>query len=114
MARFCGVVGFAQTVETKPGVWEEQITERTYYGDIVRNVRRLQNTSGLNDNVEVSNNISIVADPFATQNFHAIRYVTYMGTKWKVSNVDVQYPRLILTMGGVYNVESTRASRDFM
>ena len=112
MARFCGVVGFAQTVETKPGVWEEQITERTYYGDVVRNVRRLQNTSGLNDNVEVSNNVSIVADPFATQNFHAIRYVTYMGTKWKVSNVDVQYPRLILTMGGVYNVESARTSRD--
>lgn len=110
MARFCGIVGFAKTVETKPGVWEEQITERRYFGDIVRNVRRLQNASGLNDNVEVSNNISIVADPFATQNFHSIRYAIYMGTKWKVSSVDVQYPRLILTMGGVYNVESTRTS----
>lgn len=106
MARFCGTVGFAETVETKPGVWVEQIVERTYYGDIVRNMRRLQNTSGLNDNIETSNNVSIVADPFATQNFHAIRYVTYMGNKWKVSSVDVQYPRLILTMGGIYNVES--------
>ena len=106
MARFCGVVGFAKTVETNPGVWEEQITERMYYGDIVRNTRRLQNANGLNDNVEVSNNVSIVADPFATQNFHAIRYVVYMGTKWKVSSVDVQYPRLILTVGGIYNVES--------
>lgn len=106
MARFCGIVGFAETRETRPGVWEEIMTERQYYGDVVRNIRKLQSTSQLNDNIDVSNNISIVADPYANQNFHAIRYVIFMGTKWKVSNVEVQYPRLILTVGGVYNVES--------
>ena len=106
MARFCGNVGFAETHEIRPGVWEEIITERTYYGDVVRNIRKLQSTSQLNDNVDVSNNISIVADPYAIQNFHAIRYVMFMGTKWKVLSVEVQYPRLILTAGGVYNVES--------
>lgn len=107
MARFCGIVGFAETRETRPGVWEEIMTERQYYGDVVRNIRKLQSTSQLNDNVDVSNNISIVADPYANQNFHAIRYVIFMGTKWKVSSVEVQYPRLVLTVGGVYNVEST-------
>lgn len=107
MARFCGIVGFAETREIRPGVWEEIMTERQYYGDVVRNIRKLQSTSQLNDNIDVSNNISIVADPYANQNFHAIRYVIFMGTKWKVSNVEVQYPRLILTVGGVYNVEST-------
>ena len=107
MARFCGIVGFAETREIRPGVWEEIMTEHTYYGDVVRNIRKLQSTSHLNDNVDVSNNVSIVADPYANQNFHAIRYVIFMGTKWKVSNVEVQYPRLILTIGGVYNVESS-------
>lgn len=103
MARFYGVVGFANTVETKPGVYEEQITERSYYGNVIRNIRRLQTADQVNDNVNVVNEISIVADPYANENFHAIRYVEFMGTAWKVPNVEVQPPRLILTLGGRYN-----------
>ena len=103
MAKFYGSIGYAETVETKPGVWVEQITERKYYGDITRNARRLQTSGQLNDDINVSNEISIVADPFANQNFHLMRYVEFMGAKWKISNVEVQYPRLILTIGGLYN-----------
>jgi hypothetical protein len=105
MAKFYGVIGYAETVETKPGVWKEQITERTYYGDLIRNTRRLQTTDQLNDNINVANEISIVADPFANENFHSMRYVEFMGAKWKITNVEVQYPRLILTIGGVYNAQ---------
>ena len=103
MARFYGVIGYATPVETTPGVWEEKITERTYYGDLIRNTRRLQSADQLNDNINVANEISIVADPYANENFHAMRYVEFMGAKWKISNVEVQYPRLILTVGGLYN-----------
>lgn len=105
MAKFYGLIGYAETVEVSPGVWEEQITERPYYGDLMRNSRRLQTVNQLNDNLNISNELSIVSDPFAERNFHAIRYATYMGTKWKVTNVEVSYPRLTLTLGGVYNGE---------
>jgi len=103
MAKFYGVIGYAETVETKPGVWKEQITEKMYYGDLVRNIRKLQTTDQLNDDINVANEISIVADPFANENFHSMRYVEFMGAKWKITNVEVQYPRLILSVGGVYN-----------
>lgn len=103
MAKFYGVIGYAVTEETKPGVWKEQITEREYFGDLNRNKRQLQSADQLNDNINVANEISIVADPFANENFHMMRYVKFMGTKWKITNVEVQYPRLILTIGGVYN-----------
>lgn len=103
MAKFYGIIGYAETAETRPGVWTEQITERSYYGDLIRNVRNLQASGELNDNINVANQISIVADPFACQNFHLMRYVEFMGAKWKVTSVEVQYPRLILTIGGVYN-----------
>ena len=103
MAKWFGQIGYAETVESKPGVWKEQITEREYFGDLLRNSRRLQSSSSLNDNVTISNEISILADQFAYQNFHSIRYAEFMGTKWKVSNIEVQYPRLILTLGDVYN-----------
>ena len=103
MAKWFGAIGYAETVETAPGVWEEQITEVRYYGDIIRDSRTLQTTDQLNDNVNIANNISIVADPFAIQHFHNMRYATYMGAKWKVSTVEVQRPRLILTIGGLYN-----------
>ncbi len=103
MGKWFGKIGYAETTETKPGVWKEQITEREYVGDLLRNSRRLQSTSTLNDNVIIANEISILADPFAYENFHAMRYAAFMGTKWKISNVEVQYPRLILTLGDVYN-----------
>ena len=105
MAKWFGNVGYDETIETpaNSGVWVETITERPYYGDTIRNTRLLQSSGELNDNVNVSNQISIVADPFANQNFHAMRYAEFMGTKWKITNVEVQYPRLILTLGGIYN-----------
>lgn len=103
MAKWYGKIGFADTVETEPGVWVEQIVERSYYGDLIRNSRRLQNSGSINDDINISNELSIVADPYANQNFFAIRYVEFMGAKWKVSNVDVEYPRLVLAIGGVYN-----------
>lgn len=105
MAKFFGEIGFAEYVETAPGVLSEQITERSYYGDLLRNTRRLQAADQVNDNINVSNEISIIADPYANEHFYAMRYVKFMGAKWKVSNVEVQYPRLNLTLGGLYNGE---------
>ncbi|MCD8119752.1 MAG: hypothetical protein LUE29_09805 [Lachnospiraceae bacterium] len=105
MNKFYGVIGYAITEETSPGVWTEQITERNYYGDLIQNRRRLQNSSSVNDDINISNQISIVADPFAYQNFHQMRYIEFMGAKWKISEVDVKFPRLVLTIGGVYNVQ---------
>lgn len=107
MAKFYGVIGYAKTVETAPGVWTEQITERRHFVDVNRNSRRLATTADINDGISINNEFSIVADPFAAQNFHSMRYIEYMGTKWKISNVDVRYPRLILTPGGVYNENET-------
>lgn len=104
MAKWFGKIGFSETKETKPGVWEEIITVREYYGDVTRNTRRFQSSENLNDNIVVSNDISIVADPYAIQNFHSIHYIEFMGTKWKIDNVEVSYPRLILTLGEIYNV----------
>ena len=103
MAKFYGPIGYAESVETSPGVHVDKITERYYCGDVNRNTRRLQSTDKVNDDINISNEISILADPFANGNFHAMRYVGFMGTKWKITNVEVQYPRLILTIGGVYN-----------
>ena len=104
MAKFYGNVGFAETIETESSVWEEKIIERPYFGDVLRRSRRLESSGNVNSNVNVTNEISIVADPYANQNLFAMRYVEFMGTKWEISNVDVQYPRLVLTIGGVYNV----------
>ena len=103
MGKFYGPIGYAETAETTPGIYEEQITERLYSGDLLQNTSLVRSSEQLNDNIDVANKISIIADPFAYQNFHAIRYVEFMGAKWKVSRVEVKHPRLILTMGGVYN-----------
>lgn len=103
MAKYYGTVGYAVTVETAPDVWKEEVTERDYTGDVIKNSRRWVGNEHLNDNLTISNRISILADPYAYNNFHSIRYATWMGTKWKVTSVEVEYPRLILDLGEVYN-----------
>lgn len=103
MAKFYGTIGYAEQVETAPGVYENKITEYKYYGDILTYNRKLESSEYLNDDINISNKISIVADPYAYEHFYAMQYVTFMGAKWKISNVEVQRPRLILSIGGLYN-----------
>lgn len=108
MAKFYGAVGYVETVETRPSIWEETVIERLYYGDILRNARRIESGDSVNDDVSINNSISIIADPYAREHFFAIRYVIWAGVPWKVTNVEVQSPRLLLTIGGVYNGETVR------
>ena len=103
MAKFSGVIGYGTTAETAPGVWQDVIVERKYYGDVVRNTRKLQEGEYLNNDITVGNSISIVADAYANEHFFAIRYIQWAGTLWTVSDVEVQSPRLLLRLGGVYN-----------
>lgn len=103
MAKWFGKIGFAETVEIKPGVWEAQEIEREYFGDMTRITRRWEKSGQLNDNLNISNELSIVLDPYAYNHFHTMRYATFQGVKWEVKSVEVQYPRLILSLGGVYN-----------
>lgn len=103
MARYFGKVGYGETVEIAPGVWDDVITEFSYYGDVKRNIRQSQEGPSVNNNISVNNSISIVADAYANENFFAIRYVEWSGTLWTVTDVEVQSPRLLLTLGSVYD-----------
>lgn len=104
--KWSGVVGYATEGEIKNGIWWG-VTERKYYGDVTRNSRRIQATNKVNDDVTISNEISIVADPYAYENFHAIRYVEFMGSLWTVDNIEVERPRIKLTIGGIWNGDTT-------
>lgn len=107
MAKWYGKIGYAPSFQqTAPGVWVEDFVIRDYYGEFIRNTRRLETSGQVNDNVNISNRIRIVADPYARENFHAMRWISYMGARWKITEVEVQYPGLILSLGGLYNDES--------
>lgn len=107
MAKFYGPIGYGISSETAPGVWTDTIVERNYRGDVLQNYRKVSQGESINDNIDVSNRLSIISDPFAMQHFHTIKYVKWMGAAWKVTTVDAsQRPRLILTIGGVYNGET--------
>lgn len=103
MAKFYGKIGFAETREVEPGIWAETIVEHPYYGDLTRDTRNSQPSDGVNTNINIANSISIIADPYANSNFHKMIYVEFMGAKWNITGVEVQFPRLILSFGGVYN-----------
>lgn len=104
MAKFSGMVGFVETSETSPGVWPEKATEKRYTGDITRDSKRWTGSiGGSTDTLTTNTIVSVIIDSYANQHFPNIRYVAWMGTRWTVVNIDVQRPRLILTLGGIYN-----------
>lgn len=111
MAKIHGTIGYSvddMSRETSPGVWTEQIVEREFYGDLIRRSYRLQPPGDrVNDDITIENQISIVADTFAKGHINCMRYICYLGIKWKISNVELQFPRLVLSLGGVYNGPDT-------
>ena len=106
MAKWHGVIGCIRTEETTPGVWAPVVTEREYSGDVLRSANRWATAQdSTNDNLSTNMQISIVADPFANENCQSMKYVEFLGAKWKITNIDMKFPRLILSIGGVYNGE---------
>ena len=111
MSKWFGKIAFAIQVEYEPGCWEDQVVERPYYGDLISNRWKREKSNGVNDNINLSNQISIVADPFALSHVSTITYIEHIGAKWCVTDVDTsQFPRHILTVGGVYNGDTTGTS----
>jgi hypothetical protein len=103
LAKFFGEIGFATQVETSPGIWEDQIIEKQYYGDVFRESRRFSTTDQVLDKINLSNQISILADGYVVDNIQNLRYVRWLGGLWKISYVELKFPRLVLEMTGVYN-----------
>lgn len=110
--KFYGPVGYGDTIEKTPGVWVATIVEYFYYGDVIRNSRKLNNGDKVNDDISVGNSISIVADAYANEHFFAMKYVKWAGVLWKVAEVTVESPRLILRLGGVYDGPTYEPSTD--
>ena len=107
MAKYSGIVGYVLTEETRPGVFVPVVKERKMRGDVLALSKRYDGGDKVNENISLNHRISLIGDPFAFENFIYLKYVTYMGVRWEVSSVEVQKPRLILSMGGVYNVQAT-------
>lgn len=101
--KWSGKIGFVETKETRPGVWENVTTERNLYGDVIRDIRKNQSSGQVNDDINISNRISIVSNSFVRDNLSFMKYIEFMGAKWKITDVEVQYPRLVLTIGGLWN-----------
>lgn len=102
MARYYGNIGFATQVETSPGIWEDVIEDRPYKGDVVRNGRRYDNSENINDDLVITNQFSIVSDAFLYSHIPSLRYIEYLGSKFKITSVDIERPRVIINVGGVY------------
>lgn len=105
MSKYCGFIGFSITVEAdgQPGVDIPKLIERKYYGDVIDDIRRWDPGEKINSDFNITNRISVLIDSFASQNLGAIKCATFMGTRWNVKSVSVSHPRMILTLGGVYN-----------
>lgn len=103
MAKWSGKIGFSTSVEVEPGYWEEQIIEKQYTGDVIMHSVKRQNSEGVNQNINISSSISIIANPFANKHCSEMTYITYMGAKWKITDITPEFPRLKLTIGDLYN-----------
>lgn len=105
MGKFYGVIGYVITEETKPGAFKPKSIERICYGDMLTNSRHFNNSGTINGDIVIQNKLSILADPYSLLHLESLKYVEWLGVKWSVESIEVNTPRLILTLGGVYNGE---------
>lgn len=108
MNKFWGTIGFVKQVETSPDVWTEQVTERKYVCEKVRNGSRWQGSTQVIDDIVIDNQFSILADPYAWDELGSIRYLIRNGSKWKITSIGEAYPRLTITLGGLYHGNSDK------
>ena len=102
--KFCGSVGFIEDeTEIKPGVWKSKIVEHPYVGDVLQNIYRNAPSNKQNENFDLNNRISIYADLYAQNNYHHIKYIVWNLIKWRVKSITINYPKLTLEIGGLYN-----------
>lgn len=115
MAKYYGLIGFAEPInDERPGITYDDIVEHPYFGEVIRNARRVQSGDKVNDDLTLSNQISLLLDPYLMKNYYNIRYLTFMGAKWKVTNVEMRYPRLLVDIGGLYGEQEIGDSSEFM
>lgn len=107
MGKYYGHLGYGITKEIEPGIWDTVIEEREVFGDVLKNTKQVSGSDKVNDDISISDQISFLADPYIKLNFHLVKYITYLGTKWKITSVSEDFPRLIVTLGGVYNENKT-------
>lgn len=116
MAKWCGVIGFTEHREVAPGIWDDSCVEKTYYGDMLNISQSIQTSSDVMEGIRLNNKISIAADFYAISNSHKMKYIRVYGTNWLISDANIQYPRIIITTGGIYNggqqAEATNTSRN--
>lgn len=102
MAKYYGKIGFAISEETKPGVWTDRIIEKIYSGEIQNVYRRWEKSEYLNDDLRYNIELSMLCDSFVIENGHKIKYIVYAGSKWKANSINIEYPRVKITLGGLY------------
>lgn len=107
--KFSGKAGFRiDDVEIEPGVYKPQVVVKAIKGSVVSNSYQHQNSDKSTiDNVRITNQLSIVANQFLNKHITNLMYVEFQGVKWKVESFDIQPPRVVVSLGGVYNEQST-------
>lgn len=103
MSKYVGMIGFGMNRETEPGVWEDEVIERKYRGDILKNNQHFAVGGTTSGELRISNHFSILCDSFAFDHVSDIRYLEWRGNRWMVDSIEIEYPRLIMTIGGIYN-----------
>lgn len=109
MAKFRGTIGFViDDVEVSPGIYKTEIIERTYTGDIYRDSKRMTDSSSTtNQSVSLSISFNFLTDNFAIDYLYAMSYLIFRGKKWSISTLELKYPRMEITLGGLYNENTT-------
>jgi hypothetical protein len=98
MARFAGFVGYVTQVESVPGVWSPVENPKYMRGDVIR-----QSSTSQNGDISLNHRVSLIGDSYTFNNYYNIKWVEIGSAKWSVTSVEIQRPRVIITLGGLWN-----------
>lgn len=102
--KYVGNIGFlSSNTEVTGGIATQPIISKRYFGEIITTSSRLQTQDKINPDVTINNSIAILLDGYLNNNLSNIVYVEFLNKKWSVSSIELRHPRVILSLGGLYN-----------
>lgn len=101
--KYSGKVGYAVQTETAPGVWTKEIKEVHMYGDTLSYGAQPVSSDKVNQDVALSNEISLMGNPIIFENLSTLEYLILSGIKWEITSINLDPPRIKVALGGVWN-----------
>lgn len=96
-------LGFAESKQVRPGIWDDEITEVPKLAEVRQRTETFQVEGNVIPEYKTTTSVSVLSQGPVKPDYSNLRYVLYAGERWIVTSAVHEPPRMTLFIGEVYS-----------